>query len=131
MSDNEGSLDLRLLGVDLEDDEARDLADEMYHHFDWLDLDVEGVAPVLREVDNLDAVERIAVKQNSDETALVIVDGSVRLVVDEASVEGHFDDLALYRDGVSVAFLDTDGVPLEVPRLVRRAIEHGERGVWE
>jgi hypothetical protein len=30
MSDNEGALDLRLLGVDLDDNEARELANEVF-----------------------------------------------------------------------------------------------------
>jgi len=130
MTDNEGALDLRLLGVDLDDNEARDLADEVYGHLNRLWVDVDGVAPVLREVDHSGPVGRIEVQQNSDETALVTLDGSVRLAVDAADVDGS-DNLTFYRENSSIAHVKVLGVPLEVPRLIRRAIEHSERGVWK
>jgi len=130
MSADESYLDLRLLGVDFGDNEARDVADEVYSRLNSLGFDIDGVAPALREVDDPDAVERIEVRPDGDETALVTLDDSVRLAVDHADVDGS-DNLTLYRDGSSVAHVKVLGVPLEVPNLVRRAIENGESGVWE
>jgi hypothetical protein len=75
-------------------------------------------------------VERIYVRPNDDETALVSLDGSVRLVVDHADLDGS-DNVTFYRDGSPVAHATVVGVPLEVPNLVRRAITHHERGTWE
>lgn len=77
-------------------------------------------------------VERIEVGphgSNSD-TAVVTLDGATRLVVDRADVDGS-DNLTFYRENVSVAHVKVLGVPLEVPNLVRRAIQHLETGVWE
>ena len=129
MSDNETALDLRLLGVDLDDEEARNVSNSVYSLLEP-GYDLDGVAPVLQDDEDLDTVERIEVEPSGDETALVTLDGSVRLVVEAADVDGS-DNLTFYRESDSVAHVKALGVPLEVPRLVRRAVKHGERGVWE
>jgi hypothetical protein len=133
MSADESYLDLRLLGADLDDNEARSVADEIYAHLNKFGCDLEGVAPVLRDVETAgdeEPVERIEVQPNTSQSALVVLDGSTHLVVDKALVD-HADNLSLYRDHSFVAHVGVAGVPLEVPRYVRRAIEDGETGVWE
>jgi len=77
-----------------------------------------------------DVIERIEVEPHTDEVAAVSLDGSVRLLVDGAAVDGS-DNPVFYRGTDIVARVEVRGAPLEVPHLVLGAIADGERGVWE
>lgn len=62
--------------------------------------------------------------------AVVRLDDAVRVVTDYADLDGA-DNLTFYRNGYEIADAKVLGVPLEVPTLVQRAIDHGETGEWE
>jgi hypothetical protein len=76
-------------------------------------------------------IEKISVEPvPSGDAAAVELGDAVRVVADHADLDGS-DNLTLYRERTSVAHAKVLGVPLEVPNLVRRAVEYGETGVWE
>jgi len=78
------------------------------------------------------AVESIAVEpsgSSGSEHAIVVLDDAVRVVADSADLDAD-DGLTLYHQNTSVASVTVDGVPLEVPNLVRRAVKFDEHGEW-
>lgn len=76
-------------------------------------------------------ITEIRIKPHGEKEDYAIVEiGRVSVVCNYASVDEN-DRVILFKDGISIACVDTKGVALEIPNLLRNVIIFGGSRIWK